>query len=220
MSLITCPECGKQISDKASVCPQCAYPLTDTAVKTNDGPNSQSNESKSNVTPPPSQNMSTKMFDPKANLKVLVRIAVIITTLLACVWLFIRFTKGEKAANNFSATVIRHPVELTNTIVDLPASSFRTIPLSLPYTGSLTIDVAVINGNSISVYLILPDQIEKLKEHESFKYFGEFSAEKTKNLYRSARFISGEYHLVLMDKTLGIFSKSSSDIKVKVNLEP
>lgn len=28
MSLIFCPECNKEISDKATSCPQCAYPLT------------------------------------------------------------------------------------------------------------------------------------------------------------------------------------------------
>lgn len=28
MSMINCPECGKQISDKAKVCPKCGYPLT------------------------------------------------------------------------------------------------------------------------------------------------------------------------------------------------
>lgn len=29
MALITCPECGKQISDKAASCPGCGYPLAD-----------------------------------------------------------------------------------------------------------------------------------------------------------------------------------------------
>lgn len=27
MPLIKCPECGKEISDKASTCPNCAYPI-------------------------------------------------------------------------------------------------------------------------------------------------------------------------------------------------
>lgn len=27
MAMITCPECGKQISDKADKCPNCGYPL-------------------------------------------------------------------------------------------------------------------------------------------------------------------------------------------------
>lgn len=28
MALINCPECGKQISDKATVCPNCGYPIS------------------------------------------------------------------------------------------------------------------------------------------------------------------------------------------------
>ena len=30
MALIKCPECGKEVSDKAASCPNCGYPLTDT----------------------------------------------------------------------------------------------------------------------------------------------------------------------------------------------
>lgn len=28
MALISCPECGKQVSDAAAACPNCAYPLS------------------------------------------------------------------------------------------------------------------------------------------------------------------------------------------------
>lgn len=27
MALINCPECGKEVSDKAANCPNCGYPL-------------------------------------------------------------------------------------------------------------------------------------------------------------------------------------------------
>lgn len=27
MSLITCPECGREVSDQAASCPQCGYPI-------------------------------------------------------------------------------------------------------------------------------------------------------------------------------------------------
>lgn len=33
MALITCPECGKEVSDKASSCPNCGTPLNDTNNK-------------------------------------------------------------------------------------------------------------------------------------------------------------------------------------------
>ncbi|GHE68087.1 hypothetical protein GCM10019059_29940 [Camelimonas fluminis] len=29
MSLISCPECGRQISDRAPACPGCGYPVAD-----------------------------------------------------------------------------------------------------------------------------------------------------------------------------------------------
>ena len=31
MPLIRCPECGKEVSDKAAACPQCAYPIRQSA---------------------------------------------------------------------------------------------------------------------------------------------------------------------------------------------
>lgn len=29
MALITCPECGQEVSDRAAVCPKCAFPLSE-----------------------------------------------------------------------------------------------------------------------------------------------------------------------------------------------
>lgn len=34
MALIKCPECGKEISNKASSCPSCGYPINKTEVET------------------------------------------------------------------------------------------------------------------------------------------------------------------------------------------
>lgn len=36
MALINCPECNKQISDKANSCPHCGYPINNFSSKTND----------------------------------------------------------------------------------------------------------------------------------------------------------------------------------------
>lgn len=35
MALIKCAECGKEVSDQATTCPQCGNPITHTAVSTN-----------------------------------------------------------------------------------------------------------------------------------------------------------------------------------------
>ena len=34
MALIKCPECGKEISDKASSCPSCGYPIYNATEET------------------------------------------------------------------------------------------------------------------------------------------------------------------------------------------
>ena len=33
MALVKCPECGKEISDKANSCPSCGYPINQTEME-------------------------------------------------------------------------------------------------------------------------------------------------------------------------------------------
>src|SRR5262245_54452419 len=102
-----------------------------------------------------------KFFDTQANLKALVRLLVIIAILIGGIWLVVRFTAGQKAANTVTATILRQRVQLIDTIVDVPASSFRAMQLSLPYTGTLSIDLSVKKGNDISVFIVTAEQLEK-----------------------------------------------------------
>lgn len=39
MALINCPQCGKEISDKASFCPQCGFELTNANSEKNEDDN-------------------------------------------------------------------------------------------------------------------------------------------------------------------------------------
>lgn len=36
MAIISCPECGKAISEKATACPHCGYPINGNSLKSND----------------------------------------------------------------------------------------------------------------------------------------------------------------------------------------
>lgn len=36
MALIKCPECGKEISDKAGQCPHCGYPIEQVTIPENE----------------------------------------------------------------------------------------------------------------------------------------------------------------------------------------
>lgn len=162
----------------------------------------------------------SQILDPKANLKALVRILAIVFILGAGVWVFIRFTAGEKSANRFVSAVAQRPIELKNSVENMPASSFKGIPLSLPYTGTLTIDAKVVKGNELDIYLVNPSEVENVKAKKPFKHFEDFKATKTKNFRRSARVKSGSYYLVFLDSTMGLLSASSSDIQIVAKLEP
>src|ERR1051326_3145113 len=168
--------------------------------------------------PPPSSPQPQKgstFLDPKANAKGLIRILLIVVVLIGFAWFLVRHFAGEKEANKMVSTVLKSPIELKNSVENLPASSFKWVSLSLPYTGTLTVEVRVLKGNDVDIYIIQPDEIDNIKTKRPFKYLQDFDAQKTKNFRRSARLQSGNYYLVLMDKTLGLISKSSSDVQIK-----
>jgi len=166
---------------------------------------------------------TTSILDPKANLKVLVRIFVVIAIIASFIggyWLFYRVIGGKKAANTLTSALLHQRIDLVNTTQDLPASSFKALPISLPYAGTLSVDLTVRRGNDISIYVVTPDQIDKIKAKQQFTYFQGFDADKTKIYQRSGRLAAGSYYLVMLDKTLGILSQQSSDIQVSAKLEP
>lgn len=162
----------------------------------------------------------SSFFDAKANAKALVRLVVIVAIVIGGIWLFIRFTAGKKAADTTTATLLRQPIELKNSIENLKASSWQSLAITLPYSGTLSVQLSVLKGNEIDVYVMKSDQLENVKTKQGFKHATEFEALKTKNYNRSARLPSGSYYLVMFDKTLGVLSAKSTDVKVNVRLEP
>lgn len=166
------------------------------------------------------QNPKPGVFDPKANVKALIRIVVIVAILLGGVWLFVRFYAGQRAANRTVAAVLRQPIELKSATENIPVTSYKTFPLTLPYGGTLSVEVAVVNGNGLDVYLVEPNQVDNIKNNKSFTRFVDFSATKTKSYQRSGRMAQGDYFLVVLDTSLGILSKAATDVKIHVRLEP
>lgn len=160
------------------------------------------------------------ILDPKANLKALSRIIVLLIVLGGGIWLYLRYTGGSRVANQVAATVLRQPIELKNSIETLPAASIKGLGVNLPYAGSLLAEVSVVKGNEINIYVVAADQIENVRSKKPFTQFTEFEAAKAKNYKRTGRLAAGQYYLVLVDETLGILSASSSDVSVHLRLEP
>ncbi len=94
MALISCPECGRQVSEKATACPQCAHPMSVAAPTTKESkspePAAATKASPSAVTGPGEASNSQQptvpakqggFLDPGANVRALVRVGLLLAVL-------------------------------------------------------------------------------------------------------------------------------------------
>jgi len=129
---------------------------------------------------------------------------------------------GAKATTQIIATAVHAPIELKNEVENLTAASWKGIALNLPYSGTATVNLDVVSGNPVDVFLITPDQIDVIKKEQwsQVQVYPDFNATKTKTYRRSGQLKQGAYFLIVRDTSLGILSASASDVSVKMQLNP
>ncbi len=139
------------------------------------------------------------------------------------IFLFIRYTAGNRAASTLVAAVTHTSITLRDETTNLPANSWRSFPAQLPYNGSLDVSLRVIRGNPLDVFLVTSSEMEAMKgTNDWMPYQGsvDFRAVKTVTYHRTAPLNQGTYFIVLRDPSLGILSQSASDVSVKIVLNP
>jgi hypothetical protein len=107
-------------------------------------------------------------------------------------------------------------------VQNLPASSWKAVALNLPYDGSIDVDLRIVQGNPVDVFLTDADQLDAMNRADwmQVRAYTDFNAVKTKTYRRTGQLRQGSYYLVIRDNSLGILSQSASDIAVKVTLNP
>jgi hypothetical protein len=145
-----------------------------------------------------------------------------LAVLALVVWGFLRFNYGNRDTNRAIATAVRAPITLTDEVENVPASSWKAAALNLPYTGSVEINLEVVRGNPVDVFLTDTNQLEAMKKDDwaNIRVYTDFNAVKTKTYRRTGQLGQGSYYLVMRDTSLGILSSSASDISLKVRLNP
>ena len=143
---------------------------------------------------------------------------VILLSLLALIW----YNAGTIRTTQIFATAVHAPITLQDEVQNLPASSWKALALNLPYSGTLSVNLEVVRGNPIDVFLTTSDQLETMKKDQwnQVRVYTDFNASKTKTYRRSGPLSQGNYYLVLRDTSLGILSLSASDISINVQLNP
>ena len=117
---------------------------------------------------------------------------------------------------------VRAPITLKDEVQNLRTASWQGIGLNVPYNGEVEVDLTVVQGNPIDVSLAAWDQLGAMQQGQwnQVRVFHEFNATKTKTYRRKAKLNQGSYYLVLRDTSLGIPSQQTSDVAVKVTLNP
>ncbi len=149
------------------------------------------------------------------------RTAVLLVVLLLLVGL-IWYNAGTKRTTEMIATAVHAPITVKDAVENVPAASWKAVALNLPYSGTVDVNLEVVRGNPIDVFLTTTDQLETMKKEQwnQLRVYTDFNASKTKTYRRSGQLSQGSYYLVLRDTSLGILSMSAPDISVKVQLNP
>lgn len=142
----------------------------------------------------------------------------ILLGLLTLVW----YNAGTKNTTQAIATAIHAPITVIDEVQNLSANSWKAVTLNLPYPGTVSVNLEVVQGNPVDVILTTPDQLEAMKKDDwgSVKVYGNFNATKTQKYRRTGQLGQGSYYLVMRDTSLGILSASATDISIKAELNP
>ncbi len=201
-----CTQCGTNLPNDSQFCRSCGK--TQGAVSAGGG---------TAAAPAPAPIPAPLAAAPARKSKVTVLLA-ILGVLLFLIWRAV----GTDNVRTVVSTAARLPVTLDDQVENVRAASWKAIALNLPYSGTVSINLAVVSGNPLDVFLTTPDQTDAMKagQWQDVKVFSGFSATKTKTYRRTQTLNQGSYYLVVRDTSLGILSSSASDISVKAELNP
>ncbi len=135
---------------------------------------------------------------------------------------FAWYNVGTRNTTQLIATAVHAPITVTDEVENIPASSWKAVGVNLPYSGTIDVNLQVVQGNPVDVFVVTPDQLDTMKKEDwtNLRVYENFNATKTKTYRRTAQLTQGSYYLVLRDTSLGILSAHASDISVKVQLNP
>jgi hypothetical protein len=185
-----CPSCSKEIIDGSIFCNLCGKKMAMTTVQ---------------------KAHTTKMW----GLLVLILVAF-------AGWHLFEIGYGSNQASRTLSAAVRLPITLADKVENLPASSWKAVTLDVPYDGLIGVQVRILRGNPVDIFVVGADQSDLIRKADwkNVRVSPDFNAAKTTTFRRSGRLSKGVYYLILRDPSLGILSASTTDIDVKINLNP
>jgi len=140
--------------------------------------------------------------------------------LLLMVILFIRI--AEKQRPQLPPAAQHLPLTLVDEVEHLTPLAWKAIPMALHNSGIIKIEIRVVRGNPIDAFLTTSDQLDiptKI-EWNTLKAFRDISATGTRTFRWTGRLEKGGFYVVVRDMTVAVPTTPTSDISVKVLLDP
>ena len=209
-----CSKCGTDHPDDSQFCRKCGQTLA-VVISTNGAAAA--------VAPARTKAPVSKAYKVGRFLRIaLPLLPMLLALALVGAWYVMRVVYGSKGTSQAIAAVVRTPVALKDEVENLPASSWKAVPLSLPYSGTVTVSLRVVQGNPVDVFITDTNQLGTMSDADwrNVTVYTDFNATKTRTYRRNGQLGQGTYYLVMRDNSLGILSASATDISVKAQLNP
>jgi len=162
----------------------------------------------------------------KTSVRTIITGIVLLILVAMAVLIWLRAAMGQRGLETAFAATVQAPIDLENEIVSVPATVSRAIPIRLPDAGELDLQVSVVKGTHVNVYVVDDSdwaEFEKAKTSffgGKFHHYPEFQAVRAKTSHTTGRLAQGSYYVVLENPTLGLLVASSFDVEVKAHLQP
>ncbi|MCC6665006.1 MAG: hypothetical protein IT375_14740 [Polyangiaceae bacterium] len=137
-----------------------------------------------------------------------------------------RLFLGDEGTSRVFASAVKAPIDLKDETLSVPAANLRGVPITLPYSGTVTLEVDVVKGKHVTVNMVDATDWNEIANAKSklfggkFHHYPAFEGTESASLRRKGHLAEGSYYVVLENPTLGILVPSSFDVRVKARLEP
>ena len=194
MALIGCPECGKEVSSAAPVCPQCGYPIASNPA----GPASPRPPWPASQPPgpPPTDGtyaaptyVSPPVAAPPKRSAVRWSTFVLLGILALAIYLVIQFRSGKSVSGALTG-----PSTIVSETVELEEGEAKCYGVTLP--ADRQVDVDIESSRKINIMLMDPQQWERYKDARQSLFGGKYeynpalSAESVRRM-KTSRVIPG-----------------------------
>lgn len=84
----------------------------------------------------------------------LLAVLFVVCLVVGAAYMGLRALIGERALTTGLASIAKSPAEVANEIVSVPAQTSRGRPMELPYDGEVELEVKVVKGKHVNVYVV------------------------------------------------------------------